>query len=474
MRTLTLLPAFAALTLSLRLDGAEPTSPSGQPPAAFAPVSSNDPLASMWNDPEFQRRMLGSYGMKSEIEPRMTPDEQALYRDKIVPALRGESKAALELLKDRAKPGASAQFDFALGNVYFQTDDLTNAITSFEAAIGKFPDFLRAQKNLGFAYLRTGQFEKAVQPLSKTISLGGPDGKVFGFLGYCYGNLGRNASALGAYQQALLFEPDNLDFKLGLVKSAIGLGSYDQALALLDEVLQQHPERDALWALQANVFVQKGQMDKAAVSLEMLRRLGKATPAQLLMLGDLYLNQEARDLALGAYNEAVEKGPGANLPKALRAADILASRSAFKEASGLLEKIRSTAGTSLTGADELKWYKLSAKVALGTGDGTKAMEMLEGVIQKNPLDAEALIMAGDYYARNGQPEKALFRYETAGKIDGFEADALVKQAQLMVSTRKYEPALELLRKAQKVKPRDNVQRYLERVEQVARNASRRS
>ncbi len=156
------------------------------------------------------------------------------------------------------------------------------------------------------------------------------------------------------------------------------------------------------------------------------------------------------------------------------AADILASRSAFKEASDLLEKIRSTAGTALTGNDELKWYKLSAKVALGTGDGAKAMEMLEGVIQKNPLDAEALIMAGDYYARNGQPEKALFRYETAGKIDGFEADSLVKQAQLMVSTRKYEPALELLRKAQKVKPRDNVQRYLERVEQVARNASRRS
>ncbi len=50
----------------------------------------------------------------------------------------------------------------------------------------------------------------------------------------------------------------------------------------------------------------------------------------------------------------------------------------------------------------------------------------------------------------------------------------MKQAQLLVSSRKYEPALELLRKAQKVKPRDNVQRYLERVEQVARNAARRS
>ena len=88
--------------------------------------------------------------------------------------------------------------------------------------------------------------------------------------------------------------------------------------------------------------------------------------------------------------------------------------------------------------------------------------VLEEVTQRNPLDAEAPDTAGDYYAKNGQPEKAQFRYETAGKISGFEADALVKQAQLLVSNRKYDGALELLRKAQKVRSRDNVQRYLER------------
>lgn len=447
--------------------------PARTAPEAFAPVAADSPLASLWNDPDFQRRLLGSYGMKSEIEPRMTPDEQAIYRDKVVPALRGEPQAAIALLADRAKPGASAQFDFALGNVYFQNDDLTNAIKSFNAALEKFPDFLRAQKNLGFAYLRTGQYEEAIKPLARTASLGGADGKVFGFLGYCYSNLGRHASAQGAYQQALLFEPDNIDFKLGLVKSAVSLGAYDPALALLDEVILQQPDRENLWVLQANVFIQKGQPEKAAVALEMLRRLGKASPAQLLMLGDLYLNQDARDLALGAYFEAVEKGAGENLPKALRAADILASRSAWKESAELLNKIKSTAG-KLSPADELKWLKLSAKVAVGTGEGERAITLLDEVTQKNPLDAEALLMSGDYYARAGQPEKALFRYETAGKLSGYEADALVKQAQLLVSARKYEPALELLRKAQKVKPRDNVQRYLERVEQVARNAARRS
>jgi hypothetical protein len=47
------------------------------------------------------------------------------------------------------------------------------------------------------------------------------------------------------------------------------------------------------------------------------------------------------------------------------------------------------------------------------------------------------------------------------------ADAFLKHAQLKVQQQKYTQAVELLRRAQKAKPRDNVARYLERVEQVA-------
>jgi hypothetical protein len=48
----------------------------------------------------------------------------------------------------------------------------------------------------------------------------------------------------------------------------------------------------------------------------------------------------------------------------------------------------------------------------------------------------------------------------------------VKQAQLLAQSQKYAQATELLKKAQKVKPRDNVQRYLDKLEQLARTAGR--
>ncbi|MBE0540601.1 MAG: tetratricopeptide repeat protein [Verrucomicrobia bacterium] len=436
-------------------------------PTTFAPVSENHPLAGVWNDPVFVRQLLGSYGFLAENEPRLTPEEQQFYRDKIVPLLREDPKKAISELEARIKPDASALFDFTLGNIHFQSEDLTTAVKYFEQATLKFPNFRRAWKNLGLALLRDGKQDEAVLPLARSIALGEVDGRTYGLLAFAHLNGGRFVSAEAAYRQALLFEPDILDFQLGLVKCLVGQANYDGALALLEELLQKHAERDALWAIQANVFLQKNQPAKAAVNFEVLRRLGKTTAEQLGTLGDIYMMEEARDLALMAYRESIEQDGWQRPARALRAADILVGRGAWDEAKSVFGKIREVSAGKLEAPDEMKLMKLEAKVAMSTGAGETAIGVLGKITERNPLDGEALLLAGDYYARTGEVEKAEFRYDAAAKISGFEADALVKQAQLLIKSAKYALALEALKQAQKLKPRDNVQRYLERVEQIA-------
>lgn len=134
------------------------STPTANAPVAFAPVPPDHELASLWNDPDFARRLVGSYGFLSDREPRLTPDEQAAYRDKVLPLLREDPKRAIPQLEALAKPGSSAVFDYTLGTVYFQNEDLTNAVARFEAALAKFPDFLRAQKNLALARVRGGDY----------------------------------------------------------------------------------------------------------------------------------------------------------------------------------------------------------------------------------------------------------------------------------------------------------------------------
>lgn len=437
-------------------------------PATFVPVSETHPLAAVWNDPEFAREMIGSYGALPDVEPRLTPEEQLFYKEKVLPLLSTDANKAIPELMSRIKPDGNALWDYTVGNLYFQDTNLTNAVKYFEQATLKFPKFRRAWKNLGLAYVRDGKYEQAIKPLSKAMELGDVDGKAYGLLGFAFLNAGKFISAEAAYKQAILMEPDSVDFKLGLVKAQVNTGNYDGALAVLDELIRLQPDKDTFWSIQANVFLQKDQPAKAVVNFEVLRRMGKASVENLATLGDIYMTQEARDLALGAYLEAVEKDGWQKPARALRAADILVSRGAYDEAKTLFAKIRQTAGANLATADDLKLLKLESKAAMSTGAGEEAITVLERIIETDPLDGEALLLAGDYYARNGQPEKAEFRYDTAAKLEGFAADAYVKQAQMLVKTSKYAQATELLKKAQKVKPRDNVQRYLDKVEELAR------
>lgn len=439
-------------------------------PTTFAPVPADHSLAGIWNDPEFTRRLLGSYGFLADREPRLTTEEQVAYRDTILPLLREDPARAVPALEKLITPQASALFDYTLGTIRFQSEDFTNAVRHYEAALAKFPDFLRAQRNLGLALVREGRYAEAIPALTRTLTLGAADGRLYGLLAFSQVQQGHFLSATAAYQQALLYEPENLDFLLGLVKCHVATANYGVALALLDELLLRHPDRDNLWSLQANIYVQQNQLAKAAVNYEILRQLGKASAAHLTLLGDLYVSEGVPELALAAYLDAARLDGGTNLTRTLRAADILVSRGAWDEARQLFAKVRDLAGGSLAADDELKLLRLEARVALATGAGDQAIQTLERILIRNPLDGETLLLAGDHYKQAGDTERAALRYDAAAKLEGFEASALVKHAQLLVETQRYPQAIELLRRAQKIAPREQVQRYLERVEQVAARA----
>jgi tetratricopeptide (TPR) repeat protein len=448
---------------------APPATPSGAN-LTFAPLPADHPLASLWNDPDFARRLIGSYGFLSEREPRLSAEEQVLYRDTLLPLLREDPAKAIPALEKAVKPEASALFDYTLGTIFFQQEDTTNAVRHYEAALAKFPDFLRAQRNLALALARDGAFLEAIPALTRTITLGGADGKIYGLLAFAHMQQGQFTSAAAAYQQALLYEPANFDYQLGLVKCQVATANYSAALALLDELLPRYPDRESLWTLQANLYVQQNQLLKAAVNLEILRQLGKATAAHLTLLGDVYMTEGVPDLALAAYVQAAQLDGGTNLARTLRAGEILVSRGAWDEARQLFAQSRKLAGIGLTSVDELTLLRLEARVALATGAGDQAIQMLEQILARNPLDGEALLLAGDHYQRLGDSERAAFRYDAAAKLEGYEAAALVKHAQLLVESQRYPQAIELLRRAQRTTPRENVQRYLEKVEQVAGRA----
>ena len=111
---------------------------------------------------------------------------------------------------------------------------------------------------------------------------------------------------------------------------------------------------------------------------------------------------------------------------------------------------------------------IQVRVAVAERSGAEEIKMLEELVSLDPLDGDSLILLGQYHARDKQIEKAIFYYERAESLEKYEADAKIRHAQLLVQEGKYAEALPLLRQAQKIKPRDEVDKYIEQIERVSK------
>ena len=115
---------------------------------------------SVWKTERFQKEFLGSYGVNSEIEPRVSVVEQEQMQ-KVLDAMAEDEGMtdALRLLNKYNKDAASAIFDFTIHNLYFQQEEMSKALIFYNKAIEKFPNFRRAYKNAGLIYIKDSSFK---------------------------------------------------------------------------------------------------------------------------------------------------------------------------------------------------------------------------------------------------------------------------------------------------------------------------
>ncbi|MFO1055138.1 MAG: tetratricopeptide repeat protein [Planctomycetota bacterium] len=424
----------------------------------------------LWRDPTFQKRFVESYLADTEVEPSLTQKERTSMQQ-VLEVMNSDAPDKTEkvvpILEAARGPAASAVFDFTLGNVLFQAERLEEAGRAYQAAVDKFAKFRRAWRNLGVIRVRQNDFARAVPALSRVIELGGGDAITYGLLGYAHASLANFVAAESAFRMATLLDPATADWKMQLARCLFKEQRYADAATYCGSLIDAEPERADLWLLQANAFIGMNQPQKAAQNFEVVDGLGHSTADSLDMLGDIYINQELYDLAVGAYTRAIPKDASGSVERPIRAAKVLTARGALEQAHELVAAIESTRGASLGDEQKKDLLKLRARLAIAQGGDGEEVAVLEEIVKLDPLDGDALILLGQHYGRSGDPEKAIFWYERAEGIEAFEADAKIRHAQLLVGQGKYALALPLLRRAQTVRPRDNIQQYLEQVERAA-------
>jgi tetratricopeptide (TPR) repeat protein len=435
---------------------------------AAAPTLPGEFGSSIWNDPVFKKQFVASYGINSEVEPRVTPEEIALL-EKIRPVMAEDLKKAEGLLRRQVTPESSAILDFTLGSIYFQQDDMIDALENYLKAVTKFPNFRRAWRNMGLIYVRSGKYDEAINAFTRMIELGGGDAYSFGLLGFAYASKHDYQAAEAAYRNALLLQPDNTEWRLGITRCVFKQQKFEDAVTLLEVLIARYPDKTDFWSLQAQAYLGMKQPLKAAENLEAVDRLGKSTPESLHTLGDIYLSENLMDLAAGAYVRAVNTETNQPVTRPLRSAEMLAGRGALAQAKRVSSHIREVWDKRMTETDQRKLLKLGVRLSMAEGEsGTETAGVLEEIVKLDPLDGEALLLLGQLYAKQNQPDRAIFYYERAESLDAFEGNAKTRHAQVLAGMGRYAEAVPLLRRALEIKPNNDVEAYLKQVERIAK------
>ncbi|MCA8957200.1 MAG: tetratricopeptide repeat protein [Planctomycetes bacterium] len=454
-----------------------------------APTSSGPQPAPKWvkqvqQSDAYQKQVAENYLIAAtDVEPRVREDEREQYiqAQDLLGAAKPDYDKVLQVVSAAcAGQSASPQFHFLKGSILVIQNKRSEAITAFEKAVKDAPNFRRAWTALAQAHFVAAQekpttehFRGAANAFVKSIELGERKGAVYGLLGVCHSRLNNHLAAEGAFRNAAMLDPEHgREWKMGLADSFQKQGRLAESVAVLDSLIAEQPNKIEMWMAQAEVLVKMNQLQRAVQNLEMVDRLGGASPKHLDNLGALYANLGMHDLAVDAYSRAIARKPSADQSGHIQAARVLMSVDARAAAGKLIEFIEASCSTGLPEKSKLELLHAKARLAALNGADDEQAKALQKILEVQPLDGAALLSLGRYFARKGKKVEAITYFQRAAGLPEFEADAKVRHAEVLVSERNYAEAIPLLRRAQEIQDREHVKKYLESVERFAKTKAK--
>lgn len=425
-----------------------------------------------WNQPHITKAFASSYSMLAKTEPDLAEEEQVIVKQVLEQLkLTNDKDAALKTILDALalNPDATAAFDFIAANFYAEKGDLKNAIKYYDSAAKKHPSFLRAVRNGAIMKVKEGRFEAALKDFTKAIELGAKDTTTMGLLGLCYVNTGKYFSAETAYREAIVLDPNVKDWQVGLAKSLLQQSKYEEGIAVLEQILVDDPENDILWSSAANAYLGLDDAETAVAIQEIVDRLGKSTPESLVFMGNIYMSRSLNDLALTYFQRAIKMDPKQDPSVYVSVAETMTARGTYDQAKTVIADVRSSFGDQLSDENSLKLLRFEAQIGLATGGGEKVIPILEKLVERDPMDGQALLLLAEFNSSKGTTDgysRADLYFERATKVRAWEVRALISWARSYVSRERFGKAIPLLERVQVIDPQDHIGRYLDQVRKV--------
>lgn len=431
------------------------------------------PIDPLWKSESFRKAVTGSFGIDSRIEPRITTDEE-FYLDESAKAMADEDpEAAMAAFSESSLLEQSPIMLFSLATLQSQADETEAAVENFKKSLELFPNFRDAHRNLAVVYVQQGDYDEAEKHLVRAVELGSREGLTMGLLGYCHAMDDDHRAALDAYRLAVLTQPSDPQWQLGLAQALSALGKSRDAASVVHKLLKKSPADTQLWLLQADLWIALDENSTAIADLELVRRTGALNPNALVSLGHLYLGEDLPELAVGRYDEALTAENPVALPKAVEIVEYLVNRRLWKsarEVQAIVEKsehYQPLLNSPETDTELLSRLRRSqALIELEDGDKAAGAKLVEDWLSREPTDGLAILLLARFRQEEGKREEAEMLLERAARDPEVAAAAHLAHGKLLVEEGEYEAAVEKLELAQQNDPKESVASYLDAVREL--------
>jgi tetratricopeptide (TPR) repeat protein len=173
-------------------------------------------------------------------------DAQLLFNKGLKELWQGNWSAALTYFQKATEKNPDyADAWFNLGVAYGELGRWQDEIESYKQAIRIKPDLANeheTHQNLGVAYGKLGRFEDAIEAYKQVIRIKPDDAAAHYDLGVTYAELGRHQDAIEAYKQAIRIKPDFAEAHNNLGAAYGKLGLYQEAMESYKQAIRIKPD----------------------------------------------------------------------------------------------------------------------------------------------------------------------------------------------------------------------------------------
>jgi len=267
---------------------------------------------------------------------------------------------------------------FNVGWLYGKAHDFPDALKIFKSVQPNVPDRLTHAYAIALVHFDQGHYQAAIDTLTALRSKGISDAKCADLLGVAYSKLGR----------------------------------YQEAYAVMVENLRQDPSNPYAYYNLITLFVDTGELDKAAqVAYKAVAALSQNAEA-LSMRGSIELSQGKTEDAYRDFASAAQLSPGSPGPPFFMA---LAEyrQSKFEEARQVL---KNAIASGIVDSD-LHYLLAECLIRIDATDSATALAELDRAIQLNPNSVSARVLRGERLLASGRPQDALTDLKIARELE---------------------------------------------------------